>query len=79
MSNELVATPAIAKAHYFSLSMFSNISCIPLSLEDEELELFDLEVLKLSFVELEPWFEDEAMISKTKKLSTLVRSERKKI
>jgi hypothetical protein len=45
--------------------MFTNISCIiPSSLENEELELFDLEVLKLSFVELEPWLEDEAMISK---------------
>jgi len=50
-----------------------------LSLEDEELELFDPKVLKLSFIELEPWFEDEAMISKTKNPSTLVRSEREKI
>jgi hypothetical protein len=44
--------------------MPTNISYIPSSLEDEELELFDLEVLELSSVELEPWFEDEAMISK---------------
>jgi hypothetical protein len=50
-----------------------------LSLEDEKLELFDPEVLKLSFVKLKPWFENEAMISKTKNPSTLVRSERKKI
>jgi hypothetical protein len=70
MSNELATTIAIAKAHYFCLSMFANISCIPLSLEDEELELFDLEVLKLSFIELEPWIEDEAMISKRENPST---------
>ncbi len=38
--------------------MSTNISCIiPSSLENEELELVDLEVL-------EPWLEDEAMISK---------------
>jgi len=64
MSNELVATTVAVKAHCFCLSMPTNISYIPLSLEDEELKLFDLKVLKLSRVELEPWFEDEAMISK---------------
>jgi hypothetical protein len=57
MSNELVVTIAIAKTHYFCLFMFVNISCIPSSLEDEDLKLFDSEVLK-------PWFEDETMISK---------------
>jgi hypothetical protein len=44
--------------------MSTNISYIPSSLEDEVLKLFDLEVLKLSFIVLEPWFEDEAMIFK---------------
>jgi len=44
--------------------MFANISCIPRSLEDEELELFDPEILELSSVELKPWFEDEVVISK---------------
>jgi hypothetical protein len=43
--------------------MFANISCIISStLEDEE--LFDPKVLKVSCVKLEPWLEDEAMISK---------------
>ncbi len=51
--------------------MFTNISCIiPSSLENGELEIFDLEVLELSFVELEPWLEDEAMISKWENDST---------
>jgi hypothetical protein len=36
--------------------MFMNISYNPLSFEDEE--------LKLSPLELKPWLEDEAMISK---------------
>ncbi len=44
--------------------MFANISGIPWSLEDEELEVFGLEVLELFHVELEPWFENEAVISK---------------
>jgi len=44
--------------------MSANISCIPSSLEDEELELFDPKVLKLFPIVLEPWFEDETMISK---------------
>jgi hypothetical protein len=44
--------------------MFANISYIPSSFEDEELELFELEVLELSLIKLEPWFENEAMISK---------------
>jgi len=45
--------------------MSTNISCIiSSSLENKKLELFDLEVLELSFVDLEPWLEDEAMISK---------------
>jgi hypothetical protein len=64
MSNELAAITVAAKAHYFYLSMSTNISCIPLSLEDEGLKLFDLKVLELSFIELEPWFENEVMISK---------------
>ncbi len=78
MSDELATTIAIVKAHYFCLSMSTNISCIPSSLEDEELELFDLEVLKLSFIELEPWFQDETMIFKRENPSTWVRSEREK-
>jgi len=45
MSNELATTIAVAKAHYFYLSMFVNISCIPLSLENEKLKLFDPKVL----------------------------------
>jgi hypothetical protein len=64
MLDELATTTIVAKTHCFYLSIFVNISCIPSSFEDEELELFDLEVLELSLVELEPWFEDEAMISK---------------
>jgi hypothetical protein len=45
--------------------MFTNISCIiSSSLEDEELELIDSEILKLSLVKLQPWLEDETMISK---------------
>jgi hypothetical protein len=64
MLNELATTIAVAKTHYFCLSMFVNISYIPSSLENEELKLFDPEVLKLSTIKLEPWFEDEAMISK---------------
>jgi hypothetical protein len=70
MSDELATTIASVKAHYFCLSMSTNISCIPSSLEDEELELFDLEVLKLSFIELEPWFQDETMIFKRENPST---------
>ncbi len=73
MLNELASTSTTAKAHYFYLSKFANISCIPSSLEDEELELFDL-----SHVELEPWFENEAMISKWENPSTWVRNERGK-
>ncbi len=76
MLDELVTTIAIAKAHYFCLSMSTNISCIPSSLENEELELFDLEILELSLIE--PWFEDEAMIFKWKNPSTWMRSEREK-
>jgi len=59
MLDELATTIAIAKAHYLYLSMFRNISYIPSSLDDEKLELFDLEVLELYFVKLEPWFENE--------------------
>jgi hypothetical protein len=44
--------------------MSINISYNPLSIEDEKLKLFDLEFLKLSRLELKPWLEDEAMISK---------------
>jgi hypothetical protein len=64
MSNELASTTIAAKAHCLCLSMFTNICYIPLSFEDERLELFELEVLELSPIELEPWFENEAMISK---------------
>jgi hypothetical protein len=64
MSNELVATTIATKAHCFCLSTFVNISYIPLSLEDEELKLFDTQVLKLFHVELKRRFEDEAMITK---------------
>jgi hypothetical protein len=64
MSNELATTTAVAKARCLCLSMFANISYIPSSFEDEELELFELEVLELSLIKLEPWFENEAMISK---------------
>ncbi len=54
--------------------MFANISYIPSSLEDENIELFDPEVLELSQVELKPWLEDEARISKWENLSTWVRT-----
>jgi hypothetical protein len=64
MLDELVATITTTKTHYLHLSKFANISCIPLSLKDEELELFEMQILELSPIELEPWFEDEAMISK---------------
>jgi hypothetical protein len=64
MLDELATTTTTAKAHYLCLSMFANISLIPSSLEDEKLKLFDSEILKLSPIKLEPWFEDEAMISK---------------
>jgi len=50
MLDELATTIAITKAHYLYLSMFTNISYIPSSLEDEKLEPFDLEVLELYFV-----------------------------
>ncbi len=46
--------------------MFRNISYIPSSLDDEKLELFDLEVLELYFVKLEPWFENEPWSSNEK-------------
>jgi hypothetical protein len=42
MLDELAAT--IIKAHYICLSMFANISCIPSSLEDEKLKLFDSKI-----------------------------------
>jgi len=64
MLGELTTTIATAKAHYLCLSMSTNISYIPSSLEDEKLELFDLEVLEPFFVKLVSWFEDEAMIFK---------------
>jgi hypothetical protein len=64
MSDELASTIIVTKAHYLFLSMFANISYIPLSFKDEKLEVFELEVLELSPIELEPWFENEAMISK---------------
>jgi len=76
MLDEL-ATIAYAKAHCFCLSMFTNISCIiSSSLEDEELKLIDFEILKLSLIKLEPWLEDETMISKNP--STWVRNEKEK-
>ncbi len=55
MLDELTTT-TIAKAHCFYLSTFANISYIPLTFGDEELELFP--------IELEPWFENEDMIFK---------------
>jgi hypothetical protein len=45
--------------------MFANISYIPSSFEDEELELFESKVLELFPIEVKPWFENEAMISKS--------------
>jgi hypothetical protein len=45
MSHELAATTVVAKTHYFYISMFVNISYIPLSFEDEKLKLFETEVL----------------------------------
>ncbi len=59
-----LATIAYAKAHCLYLLMFTNISCIiSSSLEDEEIELIDSKILELSLVKLEPWLEDETMIS----------------
>ncbi len=74
MSDELTTTIVATKAHYLCLSMSINISYNPLSIEDEKLKLFDLEFLKLSRLELKPWLEDEAMISKWKNPSTWVRT-----
>jgi hypothetical protein len=44
--------------------MSTNIFYIPLTLEDEKLELFDPKVLELSQVNLKPWLENETRISK---------------
>jgi hypothetical protein len=46
---------------YPCLQTFSCI--ISLSLEDEELELIDSKILKRFSIKLEPWLEDETMIS----------------
>jgi len=64
MLDELAATTIAIKAHCFFLSTSANIFCIPSSLENEELELFDSKTIKLSHIKVEPLFEDEAMISK---------------
>jgi hypothetical protein len=64
MSDELVTTTTTTKAQCYCLYMFVNISCIPSLIEDEELKLSDQEISKLSPIELEPWFEDEDVISK---------------
>jgi hypothetical protein len=52
MLDESVATTTTVNTHYLYLSMFANISFIPLSLEDEKLKLFDLEILELSPIKL---------------------------
>jgi hypothetical protein len=44
--------------------MFANIFYIPSSFEDEKIELFDRKVIELSQIELKPWLEYEARISK---------------
>ncbi len=60
--NELATTSTHAKAHCLYLSMFTNnCSNISLSLEEKE--------LKPPPIELKPWLENEAMISKWKCLS----------
>jgi len=64
MLNELATTIIVVKAHCLYLFTSTNIFCIPSSLENEELELFDSKIIKLSHVKLEPLFENEAMISK---------------
>jgi hypothetical protein len=54
MPNELVITTIAIKTYCLCLSMSTNnFYSISSSLEDEELEL--------SFIELEPWLENEAM------------------
>jgi len=64
MLDELAATTIVVKAHCLYLSTSANIFCIPSSLENEKLELFDSKIMKLSHVKLESLFENEAMISK---------------
>ncbi len=78
MSDELVTTTTTTKAQCYCLYMFVNISCIPSLIEDEELKLSDQEISKLSPIELEPWFEDEDVISKWENPSTWMRSEKEK-
>jgi hypothetical protein len=63
MPKELVITIVAKKPHYLCLSMFANISCIISSTFEDE-ELFNPQVLDVSFVKLEPCLEDEATISK---------------
>jgi hypothetical protein len=64
MANELATIMVVAKAHCFYISMIVNISYNRSSFEDEKLKLFESEVLELSPIELKPWFENQAMISK---------------
>jgi hypothetical protein len=65
MLDELASTIVVTKACCLCISMSANISyIIPSSFEDEELTLFDLAVLELSPIKLEPWLEDEAITSK---------------
>jgi hypothetical protein len=65
MLNELASTTIVTKTHCLCISMSVNISyIIPSSFEDEELTLFDLVVLELCPIELEPWLEDESITSK---------------
>ncbi len=58
--------------------MFANISYIPSSFEDEELELFESKVLELFPIEVKPWFENEAMISKSEILQLEWKVKKKK-
>jgi hypothetical protein len=52
MLDELATTTIVVKAHCIGLSTSTNIFCIPSSLENEELELFDSKIIKLSHVKV---------------------------
>jgi hypothetical protein len=52
MLDELATTTIVVKAHCIGLSTSTNIFCIPSSLENEPMELFDSKIIKLSHVKV---------------------------